>query len=82
MAGEKIRNDFHHLTFGEIKSNKNNSRTGLGSATVYTQRMSPADHVNILNDQVIPLMDVLFPDGIGIFQDDNFRIYQAEIVTQ
>lgn len=31
--------------------------SGLGSATVYAQRIRSTDELNIPNDQVIPLLD-------------------------
>ena len=36
----------------------------------------------ILNDQVIPPIDFFFPNGSGIFQDDNAKIHRALFLKQ
>lgn len=44
------------------------------------QRVSLADYLNILNDQVIQSMDFYFPDGMDLSKDDNVKINQAQTV--
>ena len=41
---------------------------------------SKSEFLNVLNDQVIPSIDYFFPDGLGIFQDNNAKIHQALVV--
>ena len=38
--------------------------------------------MNVLNDQVILSMDLFFPDGLGIFQNDNAKIHRALVVKE
>ena len=41
-----------------------------------------AEFLNVLNDQAIPSMDFFFPDGSGIFQDDNAKTHRALVVKE
>ena len=47
---------------------------------VRSRHSKSAEFLNVLNDQVIPSMDFSFPDGSGIFQDNNAKIHQALVV--
>ena len=38
------------------------------------------DYLDILDDSLRPSMDCYFPNGEGIFQDDNARIHRARNV--
>ncbi|KAI4897374.1 hypothetical protein NFI96_017363 [Prochilodus magdalenae] len=45
----------------------------LGSATLCANKVKSPDHLNVLNDLIIPSIDVFFPDGTAIFQDDRLK---------
>ena len=38
--------------------------------------------VTVLNDQIIPSMDFFFPNGSGIFQDNNAKIHRDLVVKE
>ena len=50
------------------------SWSGLGTAS--------QQFLNVLNDQIIPSIDFFFPDGSGIFQDNNAEIHRALVVKE
>ena len=52
------------------------------TAWLLSKHSKSAEFLNVLNDQVIPSMDVFFPDGLGIFQDDNVKINQVLVVKE
>ncbi|GBL75152.1 hypothetical protein AVEN_194404-1 [Araneus ventricosus] len=47
------------------------NRSILRSATLCDNKMKSQHYLNVLKDQVIPLMDFFFLDGTGIFQDEQ-----------
>ena len=51
-------------------------------SNVMCPKMRSADKMNVPNDQVSPSMDYFFPDGTGIFQDDNTMIHWAHTVKE
>ena len=53
---------------------------GHGSAPLCSNKMNSQDYLQVLGDHVYLSMDLYFPEGNGIFQDDNARIHRARIV--
>ena len=53
---------------------------GHGSATLCSNKMNSKDYLEVLRDHVDPSMDWYFPEGNGIFHDDNARTHRAKIV--
>ena len=47
---------------------------------VRSRHNKSAEFLDVLNDQAIPSMDFFFPDGSGIFQDNNNQINWALVV--
>ena len=47
---------------------------------VRSRHSRSAEFLNVLNDLVIPSMDIFFPVGLGIFQDNNAKIHRALVV--
>ena len=43
-------------------------------------RINSNDYLNILGDHVHPMVQALFPDGDGIFQDETVPIHTAHVV--
>ena len=45
-------------------------------------KINSRHYLQILSDQVHPMVQVLFPNGNAIFQDDNAPIHTARIVKE
>ena len=45
-------------------------------------KINSRDYLQVLSDQVHPMVQALFPDGNAIFQDDNAPIHTARIVKE
>ena len=43
-------------------------------------RITTKSYVNILDDQIHSMVQTLFPNGHGVFQDDNAFVHTAQIV--
>ena len=52
----------------------------LGPIFALHGRINSKDYLNILGDHVHPIVQVLFLDGHGIFQDDNASMHSAHVV--
>ncbi|GBN61374.1 hypothetical protein AVEN_31158-1 [Araneus ventricosus] len=47
---------------------------------IYRGHITAKDYVSILADQVHPIVQTLFPNGDGVFQDDKTPVHTAHIV--
>ena len=45
-------------------------------------KINSQDYLGILGNQLLPMVQGLFPEGIAIFQDDNAPIHTARIVKE
>lgn len=53
---------------------------GAATFQLVISYLTSLDDLKILNDQVLPTVQVFFPDNVVTFQDDNFRICGACIL--
>ncbi|GBM79138.1 hypothetical protein AVEN_256253-1 [Araneus ventricosus] len=58
------------------------SWTALGPVVVVEQTMKAANYLNTIADQLHPYMVFVFPNGNGIFQQDNSPCHKAWIVLE
>lgn len=54
----------------------------LGELVVLRGTVNSEDYLKILRSQVLPFMNLHFPSGCGIFQDDNAPIHRSKAVKQ
>ncbi|KAK3534421.1 hypothetical protein QTP86_015225, partial [Hemibagrus guttatus] len=54
----------------------------LGPAIHVDVTVTHSTYLNIVTDHVHPFMETLFPDGCGLFQQDNAPCHKAEMVQE
>ncbi|KAK3530022.1 hypothetical protein QTP86_009926 [Hemibagrus guttatus] len=54
----------------------------LGPAVHVDVTVTRSTYLSIVADRVHPFMETLFPDGCGLFQQDNAPCYKAEMVQE
>ncbi|GBM19795.1 hypothetical protein AVEN_208664-1 [Araneus ventricosus] len=52
----------------------------VGPTFTSQSHIKAKDYVTILADQVHPMVQTLFPNGVGVFQDDKAPVHTAHIV--
>ena len=55
---------------------------GLGPLVPLEERVTANQYKVVLNDHLYPMMKHFYPDGSGLFQDDNASIHGAQGVTE
>ncbi|GBM39865.1 Transposable element Tc1 transposase [Araneus ventricosus] len=58
------------------------SWAALGPSVMVDKTMKAANYLNIIVDQLRPYMAFVFPNGNGIFQQDNAPCHKARIVLE
>ncbi|KAK3558608.1 hypothetical protein QTP86_021665 [Hemibagrus guttatus] len=54
----------------------------LGPAVHVDVTVTRSNYLNIVTDHVHPFMETLFPDGCGLFQQDNAPCHKAEMLQE
>ena len=54
----------------------------LGPAIHVDDTLTCTTYLSIVADQVYPLMVMVFPDGCGLFQQDNVPCHKAKMVQE
>ncbi len=55
---------------------------GLGPLVPLMERVTANQYNVVLSDHLHPMMKHFYPDGSGVFQDDNVPIHRARGVTE
>ena len=55
---------------------------GLGPLVLLKGRVTANQYKVVLSDHLYPMMKHFYPDGSGLFQDDNAPIHRARGVTE
>jgi len=56
------------------------SSSGTGYCFIYRNRMNSKQYLDVLDNYLLPSVEILIPDGIWTYQQDNAPCHKSKVV--